>query len=87
MITSLTHMLALDNLAAFARALQRAGVPIDSARVALAAQAAVQVGVARKEDLRFALEAVLVSRPQDRAVFEAVFDVFFRAPGDASALS
>ena len=79
-------MLALDNLAAFARALQRAGVPIDSARVALAAQAAVQVGVARKEDLRFALEAVLVSRPQDRAVFEAVFDVFFRAPGDASAL-
>ncbi len=80
-------MLALDNLAAFARALQRAGVPIDSARVALAAQAAVQVGVARKEDLRFALEAVLVSRPQDRAVFEAVFDVFFRAPGDASALS
>lgn len=80
-------MLALDNLAAFARALQRAGVPIDSARVALAAQAAVQVGVTRKEDLRFALEAVLVSRPQDRAVFEAVFDAFFRAPGDASALS
>ncbi len=79
-------MLALDNLAAFARALQRAGVPIDSARVALAAQAAVQVGVARKEDLRFALEAVLVSRPQDRAVFEAVFEAFFRAPGDASAL-
>lgn len=80
-------MLALDNLAAFARALQRAGVPIDSARVALAAQAAVQVGVTRKEDLRFALEAVLVSRPQDRAVFEAVFEAFFRAPGDASALS
>ena len=80
-------MLALDNLAAFARALQRAGVSIDSARVALAAQAALQVGLARKEDLRFALEAVLVSRPQDRAVFEAVFDAFFRAPGDASALS
>jgi uncharacterized protein with von Willebrand factor type A (vWA) domain len=80
-------MLALDNLAAFARALQRAGVPIDSARVALAAQAAVHVGVARKDDLRFALEAVLVSRPQDRAVFEAVFEAFFRAPDDASALS
>jgi len=80
-------MLALENLAAFARALQRAGVPIDSARVALAAQAAVQVGVARKDDLRFALEAVLVSRPQDRAVFEAVFEAFFRVPGDASVLS
>ena len=80
-------MLALDNLAAFARALQRAGVSIDSARVALAAQAALQVGVTRKEDLRFALEAVLVSRPQDRAVLDAVFDAFFRAPGDASALS
>ena len=80
-------MLALENLAAFARTLQRAGVPIDSARVALAAQAAVQVGVARKDDVRFALEAVLVSRPQDRAVFDAVFDAFFRAPSEASALS
>ncbi|WP_408596701.1 vWA domain-containing protein [Limnohabitans sp.] len=80
-------MLALENLAAFARALQRAAVPIDCTRVALAAQAAVQVGVVRKEDLRFALEVVLVSRPQDRAVFEAVFDAFFRAPGEASALS
>lgn len=80
-------MLALDNLAAFARALQRAGVPIDSTRVALAAQAAVQVGLALKDDVRFALEAVLVSRPQDRAVFEAVFDAFFRAPQVTSAVS
>lgn len=80
-------MLALDNLAAFARALQRAGVPIDSTRVALAAQAAVQVGLALKDDVRFALEAVLVSRPQDRAVFEAVFEAFFRAPQVTSAVS
>ena len=80
-------MLALDNLAAFARALQRAAVPIDSTRVALAAQAAVQVGIVLKDDVRFALEAVLVSRPQDRAVFEAVFDAFFRAPQAASAVS
>ena len=78
-------MLVLNNLATFARALRRAGVPIDSTRVALAAQAAVQVGIAHKDDLRFALEAVLVSRPQDRAVFEAVFDAFFRAPPDTSA--
>ena len=80
-------MLALNNLAAFARALQRAGVPIDSTRVALAAQAAVQVGVAHKDDVRFALEAVLVSRPQDRGVFEAVFEAFFRAPQNSSAVS
>jgi uncharacterized protein with von Willebrand factor type A (vWA) domain len=80
-------MLALDNLAAFARALKRAGVPIDSTRVALAAQAAVQVGITHKNDVRFALEAVLVSRPQDRAVFEAVFDVFFRAPQGTPSVS
>lgn len=48
-------MLVLDNLAAFARALQRAGVPIDSTRVALAAQALMHVGVARKDDVCLSL--------------------------------
>ncbi|AEB86637.1 hypothetical protein Alide2_4325 [Alicycliphilus denitrificans K601] len=67
------------NLAAFGRALRRAGVPVDAARMALAQQAVQLVGVARKDDMATALEAVLVSRAQDRLVFRELFDAFFRA--------
>lgn len=68
------------NLAAFGRALRRAGVPVDASRIALAEDAAVCVGVARKPDLGAALEAVLVNREQDRGVFRELFDAFFRDP-------
>ena len=51
-----------DNLVAFGRALRRAGVRTDSARMALAQQAALCVGLDQKQDLSAALEAVLISR-------------------------
>jgi uncharacterized protein with von Willebrand factor type A (vWA) domain len=75
-----------DNLTAFGRALRRAGVPVDSARIALAQQAVQLVGVERKLDLGAALETVLVSREQDRAVFREMFDAFFRDPEIANKL-
>jgi uncharacterized protein with von Willebrand factor type A (vWA) domain len=68
------------NLAAFGRALRRAGLPIDASRIALAQQAALLIDLDRREDLAAALEATLVSREQDRAVFGELFDVFFRDP-------
>ena len=68
------------NLAAFGRALRRAGVPVDSSRIALAQEALLAVGVARRDDVAAALESVLVSRAQDRAVFGELFDAFFRDP-------
>ena len=74
------------NLAAFGRALRRAGVPVDAARMALAQQAVQMVGVARKDDMAAALEAVLVSRAQDCVVFRELFDAFFRDPKLASKL-
>ena len=58
-----------DNIAGFGRALRRAGLRVDSARIALAQQAAQLVGVADKADLGAAMEAVLVSREQERGVF------------------
>jgi uncharacterized protein with von Willebrand factor type A (vWA) domain len=76
----------LGNLAAFARTLRRAGLPVDASRMALAAQAAREVGLARREDLSAALEAVLVGRERDRAVFRELFDAFFRDPELASKL-
>ncbi|MES3000611.1 MAG: VWA domain-containing protein [Pseudomonadota bacterium] len=75
-----------DNLTAFGRALRRAGVPVDSARIVLAQQAAQLVGVERKQDFGAALEAVIVSREQDRDVFRELFDAFFRDPDMAAKL-
>ncbi|MGE0099544.1 MAG: VWA domain-containing protein [Hydrogenophaga sp.] len=75
-----------DHITAFGRALRRAGVPVDSSRMALAITAAEAVGVERKDDLRAALEAVLVSRQQDIEVFGEMFDAFFRNPELAQQL-
>jgi hypothetical protein len=75
-----------DNLVAFGRSLRRAGVRVDSARIALSAQAALAVGLSRQDDLSAALEAVLVSREQDRMVFRELFEAFFRNPNMAHKL-
>ncbi|MDR2012814.1 MAG: VWA domain-containing protein [Rhodanobacter sp.] len=74
------------NVLAFGRMLRRAGVPVDAARIALALQALQWVGVTCKADAGAALEAVLVSREQDRAVFGELFDAFFRDPEIAHKL-
>ncbi|CAM5788033.1 VWA domain-containing protein [Ottowia pentelensis] len=74
------------NLSAFGRTLRRAGVRVDASRIALAQQAVQWVGVAHKSDLSAALEAVLVSREQDRVVFRELFDAFFRDPDLAKKL-
>jgi len=68
------------NIAAFGRVLRRAGVRTDAARIALATQAAMLVGVERKLDLGAAIEAVMVSREQDRLVFRELFDAWFQDP-------
>ncbi len=70
----------------FGRALRRAGVPVDSSRVALAIEAAQAVGVEHKDDLRAALEAVFISRQQDLGVFDEMFEAFFRNPELAQQL-
>ena len=74
------------NIAAFGRALRRAGVRTDAARIALAEEAATLVGVERRIDLSAALEAVMVSREQDRLVFRELFDAWFRDPELANKL-
>ena len=67
-----------DNLTGFGRSLRRAGIPVDSARMALATEALLLVGLGLREDVAAALEAVMVSREQDRAVFRELFDSYFR---------
>ena len=75
-----------DNIAGFGRALRRAGVRVDSSRIALATRAAMAVGLERKEDVSAAMEAVFVTREQDRLVFRELFDTYFRNPEIAQKL-
>ncbi|MGE4239706.1 vWA domain-containing protein [Ramlibacter sp.] len=69
-----------DNIAGFGRTLRRAGVRIDSSRIALAQEAARWLDIGRREDVSAAFEAVMISREQDRAVFRELFDAYFRDP-------
>ena len=80
------HGKLASNLVGFGRALRRAGVRTDSARIALAIASAQVVGLARKDDFAAALEAVLVSQEQDRMVFRELFDAYFRDPEVANKL-
>jgi hypothetical protein len=75
-----------ENIVAFGRMLRRAGVTTDSSRMALAVDAVCRLGLERKDDLAAALEAVLISREQDRSVFRELFDAFFRDPEIANQL-
>lgn len=74
-----------DHLFGFGRCLRRAGVPVDAARIALAQQAVLLAGLGR-EDFCAALEAVLLSREQDRMVFRELFTAYFRNPDLAQKL-
>ena len=75
-----------DNIAGFGRTLRRAGVRVDSSRIALATHAAIAVGLGQKQDISAAMEAVMVSREQDRTVFRELFDAYFRNPDVAAKL-
>jgi uncharacterized protein with von Willebrand factor type A (vWA) domain len=59
---------------------------VDAARIALAAQAVQLVGMQAKQDVAAALEAVMVSREQDRGVFRELFEAWFRDPQLAQKL-
>ena len=75
-----------DNIAGFGRALRRAGLRVDSSRIAMAQEAVQLVGVGDKQDLCAAMEAVMVSREQERGVFRELFDAWFRDPEVAQRL-
>jgi uncharacterized protein with von Willebrand factor type A (vWA) domain len=59
---------------------------VDSARIALAQRALLALNDANKSDVCAALEATLVSRQQDRALFAEAFAAFFKDPALAQKL-
>jgi uncharacterized protein len=70
-----------DNIAHFARALRKAGLPVGPGTIlnALAAVEAARIG--GKEDFYWTLHAVLVTRHEQTPIFEQAFHIFFRRRG------
>jgi uncharacterized protein with von Willebrand factor type A (vWA) domain len=68
------------NITHFARALRKAGLPIGPGRILDAIRAVEVAGFDRREDFYFTLQAIFVSRPEERAVFAQVFRLFWRDP-------
>ena len=69
-----------QNIAHFARALRKAGLPIGPGRILDAISAVEVAGFDRREDFYHTLQAVLVNRPEERPVFSQVFRLFWRDP-------
>src|SRR5262245_12665429 len=67
-----------ENVAHFVRILRAAGISVGPERTLAALDAVQAVGVARKDDFRAALAAVLVSRQEHQTIFDLAFDAFWR---------
>ena len=66
------------NLVQFARALRRAGLSIDAEHTRRFASALTLLGIDRRDDVKAAGRAVFVQRREERAVYDATFDLFWR---------
>lgn len=75
-----------DTLAAnavlFGRLLRRAGLAVDPGQTRLFVRALVLLGLSRKADIKTAGRTVYVHRCEDRAKYDAAFELFWRRRGD-----
>ncbi|MCC5988838.1 MAG: VWA domain-containing protein [Pararhodobacter sp.] len=70
----------VHNIAHFARALRRAGLPVGPGRILTAIEAVAAAGFERRADFYWTLHACFVNRPEERQVFNQVFRLFWRDP-------
>lgn len=68
------------NLAHFARALRKAGLPAGTGRLIDAVRAVEAVGFTDRRDFYHTLQACFISRPEHREVFAEVFRLYWRDP-------
>ena len=68
------------NIAHFAAALRRAGVPAGPDRVLLAVEAVAAAGFTDRGDFYHVLQAVFVRRPEHRQLFAQLFRLYWRDP-------
>jgi uncharacterized protein with von Willebrand factor type A (vWA) domain len=69
-----------ENIAHFARALRKAGLAVGPGRTLDAIRAVSAAGFTRRDDFFHTLQAVFVSRPEERIVFAQIFRLFWRDP-------
>lgn len=69
-----------ENVVHFVRLLRAAGLPLGPGKSLDAVRAVEAVGVARRDDLYWALFSVLVNRRDQREVFDQAFHMFWRDP-------
>lgn len=70
--------LVAANLVAFGRRLRKAGIPVGPGQVVAMVEAVAAVGVADPDDLQQAARISCVTRPEQRATFDAEFRQFVR---------
>ncbi len=70
----------IENLVYFGRTLRAAGLPVGPGKLIDAVEALRTVGLARRDDFYWALHAVLVSRRDQRPLFDQAFHLFWRNP-------
>jgi uncharacterized protein len=68
-----------ENIVYFARALRRAGLPVGPASVIDAIRAVEVAGIATRDDFYWTLHSIFVTKREHRAVFDAVFQLFWRS--------
>ena len=69
-----------QNIAHFARALRKAGLPLGPGQVLDAVRAVSLTGFTDRNDFYWTLHACLVRRPEHRTTFHQVFRLFWRDP-------
>ena len=70
-----------DNIAYFARALRKAGLPVGPGTVLDALAAIEAAGIGGRDDFYWILHSVFVTRHEHSAIFEQAFHIFFRRRG------
>ena len=69
-----------QNIMLFVRLLRRIGLSVGPASMLDAVEAALLVGVHNKTLFYHALASCLITRPEDRALFQQAFDLFWQDP-------
>lgn len=70
-----------DNIAYFARALRKAGLPVGPGTVLDALAALAAAGIGGRDDFYWILHSVFVTRHEHSPLFEQAFHIFFRRRG------
>lgn len=69
-----------ENILQFARILRASGVPVGPDRVILATEAVLEAGIEQPRILYAALSATLLTRPEQREIFNQAFYLFWKDP-------